>query len=84
MKIMDFIAAWAPDAIVMDGFDDCVVGVADSFGQPTRIVYDREAILLKLMAEDGMSQDEALEWIEYNMIGSSVGEAMPVFLSKLK
>jgi hypothetical protein len=80
---MDFIAVWAPDAMVMDGFDDCVVGVADSFGQPTRIVYDREAILMKLVKKDGMTKDEALDWIEYNMIGSYVGEAMPLFLSKL-
>jgi len=36
------------------------------------------------MQRDGMTYDEAEEFIEYNVIGAFVGDRMPVFLVPMK
>jgi hypothetical protein len=65
---------------VMDGYDDCIVGVIERFGQDPVVCYDKEKVLKKLEA-DGMSRDEAVEWFYFNQIGAWVGETTPCFLS---
>jgi hypothetical protein len=67
------------DLIKMDGYDDCIVGVVERFGQDSYFIYDRELVLEKLQ-QDGMSYEEALEYYEYNQLGAYVGERTPAFL----
>jgi hypothetical protein len=70
--------------LVMDGYDDCIVGVAHRFGpsgHETFVVYDRRRILQKLMAE-GLSEDEAFEFHEFNQSGAFLGPHTPAFLDK--
>jgi len=63
----------------MDGYDDCLVGVVERFGQDSYFIYDRELVLEKLQ-KDGMSYEEALEYYEFNQLGAYVGERTPAFL----
>jgi hypothetical protein len=66
--------------MIMDGFDDCIAGVVERIGQPVIICYNREKILNKLMSQ-GMTDEEAVEYFEYNQIGAWVGEQTPCFIS---
>ena len=66
--------------LFMDGFDDCIAGVVHRYGQPTIICYDKEKGLEQLM-DDGMTDEEAIEYFEYNQIGAWVGEQTPCFIS---
>lgn len=34
------------------------------------------------MTRDGMTEEEAQEWYEFNILGAYCGEGMPVFLIK--
>lgn len=68
------------DLLKMDGFDDCIVGVVERFGQPPIVCYDKEKVLRKLES-NGMSSDEAKEFFYFNQIGAWMGEATPCFLS---
>lgn len=70
----------APEAMIMPGYDDCILGVALQFGKPTCIAYDKDKVINRLMKNDGMSHEDAYDWFEYNMLGSYVGEATPVFI----
>jgi hypothetical protein len=45
-------------------------------------VYDRDRVLA-ILAQD-MDEDEAEEWFEYNMVGSWVGPATPIFVRLLE
>ena len=63
----------------MDGYDDCVAGVCLRFGQEPIVIYDREKVIEKLMA-DGMDYEEAEEFHEFNQAGAWVGELTPAFL----
>lgn len=66
----------------IDGFNDALFGVALIWGSDgSRIdvlVYDAERIRDKLMARDGMTSEEAREYIEFNIEGAYVGPDTPI------
>lgn len=80
-KLQQLIDCIADDALKMDGYDDCIVGIVERFGQPNHLIYDLDKVFKKLMV-DGMTQHEAQEWYEFNMLGAYVGETTPSFLYK--
>jgi hypothetical protein len=69
----------AEGAILLDGFDDCILGISEQFGEDVRVVYSKEKILDKLSEE--MTVEEAVEFYEFNILGGYFGEQNPIFLS---
>ena len=70
------------ELLLMDGYDDCIVGLMSRFGQPSIVCYDKDQVLKKLVS-GGLTYDEADEWFEYNQIGAWMGETTPCFLSAI-
>ena len=70
---------FAEGAIILDNFDDCIVGISEQFGEGNRIVYSKDMIIKKLCEE--MSEEEALEYYDYNILGGYFGEQNPIFLA---
>ena len=64
----------------IDCFDDCCVGVVERFGCEQFLIYDKEKVINQLMS-DGMTHEEAIEYFDYNMIGSYVGESTVGFIT---
>ena len=60
-----------------EDFDPCVAGVARRFND-TVLIYDIGKVLDMFVAQ-GMSEDEAEEHFEYNVIGGWLGAGTPVF-----
>jgi hypothetical protein len=48
--IRDRLAEIDPDLLLMDGFDDCIIGICESFGSVPVIAYDYERVLANLQA----------------------------------
>jgi len=71
------------DMLTMDGYDDCIVGVVERFGQPPIMCYSKPKVLERLVA-DGMSEEEAEEFWSVNQIGAWVGDGTPCFLTPNK
>jgi len=66
-----------------DGLDDAIIGMANIWRSNSRFevfVYDCEKIIKIFMERDGMSEDEAIEFNEFNVEGAYVGEATPIFV----
>lgn len=66
----------------MDGFDDCLIGVVERCTQPDILCYDTRKVLTKLM-DQGMGEDEALEFFAFNQLGAWMGDTTPCFLRPL-
>ncbi|WP_344547320.1 hypothetical protein [Actinomadura fulvescens] len=69
------------EALLADGFDDALIGTcAGWFGNARRVValYDINRCLQVLM-RDGLDEEDAEEWLEYNLTGAYVGPGTPVF-----
>jgi len=67
------------DAVILDGFDDCVSGVGSIFPH-THIVliYDVAKIIDSLMEKSGMELEEAMDFYSYNIEGAFLGEGTPI------
>jgi hypothetical protein len=64
-------------------YDSCIVGVVERFGFNSPVIcYDREKVI-QINVKDGMNQEEALEFYEFNTLGRWVGDGTYAFLSKL-
>lgn len=80
MKIKEVLAENNPDALFADGYDDALVGIARRCGQPDLAVYDYNLGVKVLMERDGMTWEEAVEFIEYNTVGAWFGPNTPIWL----
>lgn len=70
------------DLLKFDGFDDAIIGVCVTWHGNMlveRIIYNGKKILDQLMA-GGMSEEEASEHIDFNMLGAYVGESTPAIM----
>ena len=57
-----------PKALLADGFNDAILGMCMQFGQEHVVAYDYDKCVEILKDRDGMSMDEAIEYIEYNVV----------------
>lgn len=64
------------EILVADGFDDAVIGIDE---KQMRLIYSVTRCLEILMTRDGMSLEEAIEYFEFNVSGSYVGEKTPIW-----
>ena len=62
-----------------EGFDGAILGLGRRCGQSDLLVYDADKCVAILM-KDGMTDEEAMEYFEYNVVGSWMGEGTPIFL----
>ena len=67
------------DILLADGFEAAYLGVCRRFNTYAAL-YDYDRCVAILMERDGMTYDEAEEYMEFNVLGAYVGEATPVFL----
>lgn len=81
-EIREVLAAINPDLILADGYDHCILGVAFHVGIDETVAYDTGCILDTLKKDDGMTEGEAREYFEFNILGSYVGDRTPVFVMK--
>ena len=65
-----------------DGFDKAIIGVGERCGQPPVVCYDVDKCISILVARDGMTRDEATEFIAFNTMGAWVGNKTPMWVSK--
>lgn len=63
-------------------YDDALIGVSED----GRAIYDYEKMVEWLMEEEGWSDEEAVDWIEYNTIRALpyMGEGAPIIMHPLE
>ena len=69
--------------IKYDGYDEAIIGPAYIWRDQTRVnvlVYDAEKMREILMRRDGMSSEEAREFIEFNIEDGYLGPETPVLV----
>lgn len=59
------------------GFDHCVVGIDHGHN---RLIYDAEQVVAVLRERDGLDEDAAWEYFEYNIASAYIGASTPVYI----
>ena len=62
-------------------YDDALIGVSDD----GRAIYDYDLMVEWLMNEEGWSEEDAVEWIDYNTVRAIpyMGEGAPIIMHRL-
>lgn len=69
------------DLLKFDGLDDAIIGTASpASGEGEVIVYDGEKILDVLMAGSDMTEEEALDYMSFNILGLYAGANTPIVM----
>lgn len=76
------IAEYNPEALVCDGFDEAILGMAERINLGPVVAYDVEKMLEIMVERDGMTHEEAQEFFDFNIIGAWMGEFTPIFITK--
>ena len=66
-----------------DDLDDSIIGQASIWNGNKRVevlVYDADKMIKVFMDRDGMSEEEANEYILFNIEGAYIGEDTPVLV----
>jgi hypothetical protein len=69
-----------PKAMFASGFDDALIGIYRRYGGDPLAAYSREKCINVLMQRDKMTEEDANEFFDFNVIGSYVGVGTPVFI----
>lgn len=65
--------------LLIDGCDNAIVGLACRCGQVPVVVYDRN-LLVDCFVAQGMTLEEADEWVSFNIDGAWAGEGTPMIM----
>ena len=80
-QIADHLGEVNPEALLADGYEEAYLGICDRFGQDPIAAYDYEACIRILMDRDGMDEEEATEFFNFNTLGAGMGPGTPYFLT---
>lgn len=74
------IAKLNQEAYLADGFEDALIGYSQAEGGNIVAVYSYDKCIRVLVDRDGMEEEEALEYFEFNVVGAYMGPNTPLFV----
>lgn len=79
-KLREWVDEFVEETIILDGLDDCCVGIDM---KTETLIYDYSLITQKFI-NDGMTYEEAVEYIEFNIVGLYCGDKTPIIMTPVK
>ena len=75
--MLDKILEYFPeeDLLKADGFDDAIIGLDNS---SMRLIYSKNTCI-EILISDGMTEEDALEYFEYNVSSAWFGDMTPIW-----
>jgi len=81
MRNIDKLQEMYPELELLqaDGFDDAVIGIEPLSG---KVIYDIDKMITVLISE-GLSNEKAIEYLDYNVLNAYVGEQTPIYIQTI-
>jgi|TARA_R110000764_G_scaffold115815_1_gene202719 hypothetical protein len=80
---LEFIQDNYPDVLIADGFDKAIMGIVERFGMNPVVLYNKNKCINIMIKRDGMTEEEAIEFYYYNIVGAHMGDYTPCFAEVL-
>lgn len=78
MTLLEILEVYRDEELLMvDGFDEAVIGVE---ALKMRLVYDINKMRTILVERDKMTFEDAMDFLDHNVLGSYVGEQTPIYV----
>lgn len=71
-----------PSALFADGFGEAIIGYSRRINLDYAVCYSYNKCVEILISRDGMSYSEAIEYMEFNVVGAYVGENTSIFIQE--
>ena len=68
--------------LLFDGMNDAIIGTTERNGE-ILVCYSIKKMKDILINNDGMTEEEALEFLEYNTVGTNVGPQTPICIDDM-
>ena len=84
-ELLEHLEEYGEEALLMEPraeYDECIVGIGYRFSDGPLVIYSVERVLAVLQG-DGMDEEGAIEWFDFNIINSWVGDKTPIFIETL-
>ena len=72
-KILEFINE--EELLRADGFDGAIIGLDD---RSMRLIYSK-SLCINILISQGMTEEEALDYFEFNVSSAWVGDMTPIW-----
>jgi hypothetical protein len=79
---IDELAEQNPEALTADGFEDAIIGVTINHHHPMVVVYDYRKCV-EILVSQGLTDEEAEEYLSFNTLGAYVGEHGPLYMERI-
>ena len=87
-RILEVLTNENPDAIIYDDMEEALVGVyrnstngqAGNYTEEAIAVYSYVKYIDILIDRDGMSEEEAIEYFDFNVYGLRLGKNQPIII----
>ena len=66
-----------------DGLEDAIIGVGSRMNMPDVLIYSYNKCVKIFMEKEGWTHEEAIEWMDFNVVGAWVGETTPIFVHEI-
>ena len=76
MNMREYLSEFMDEAIFYDGFDEAILGHGERCGLSV-VLYDANKCI-EILMRDGMTDEEAIEFFEYNVLGGYIGPSTPI------
>ena len=73
-----------PELLQCDGFEPALLGLCEIKGRAACLAYDHEKCVNILMDRDGMSHEDAVEYMAFNVTDAWVGPHTPAFVESVE
>jgi len=77
-ELDEYCDAHEIEMLVADGHDNAILGVVRRFDQ-TFVLYNK-ATVIKNLLDNGMTEEQAFEYFEFNISGAWMGDHTPAYL----
>ena len=74
----EYVSFYNEEALFADGFDEAIIGYDVDKGVA---VYDYDKCARILMRDSKMSEEDAYDYVNFNLVSAHVGEFTPSFVS---
>jgi hypothetical protein len=66
-----------------NGLEDAIIGVGSRMNMPDVLIYSYNKCVKIFMEREGWTHEEAIEWMDFNVVGAWVGDTTPIFVHEI-
>ncbi len=66
-----------------DGLDEAILGTGGRINMDEVLIYSYDKCVQIFMDKDKMTYEEAVEWMEFNVVGAWMGPRTPIFIHEI-